>query len=79
MKAAREGRLMADPVSAMNCTPGEIEAGIAEAIRVHDYPAVVSLLKLLAIRDPYRAEVVYGAMLAVLDGAGKIAPREGDA
>jgi len=59
--------------------PGEIEAGIADAIRARDFPAVVSLLKMLAVRDPHRAGVVYGAMLAVLDGHGKDAAREGTA
>ena len=57
-------------------TTGQIEAAIAEAIRAHDFPAVVSLLKMLALRDPHRAEFVYEAMLAVLD-AGKSAPGEG--
>jgi len=51
--------------------PGQIEAGIAEAIRARDFPAVVSLLKMLATVDPHRAGVVYGAMLAVLDGHGR--------
>jgi len=30
--------------------------------------AVVSLLKMLAVRDPRQAEVVYESMMAVLDG-----------
>ena len=50
-----------------DCTPAQIEAGIALAIKEHDFPAVVSLLKMLAVRDPRRAEVVYGSMMAVLD------------
>jgi len=57
-------------------TSGEIEEGIAEAIRACDYPAADELLQALAAADPHRAGVVYGAMLAVLDGHGKDAPRE---
>ena len=56
-------------------TATQIEEGIAEALKARDFPAVVSLLKMLACRDPYRAEVVYGAMTAVLDV--KSAAREG--
>ena len=56
-------------------TPAQIEEGIANALKARDFPAVVSLLKMLACRDPYRAEVVYGAMTAVLDM--KSAAREG--
>jgi hypothetical protein len=40
---------------------------IARAIEAKDFPAVVSLLKMLAVRDPRQAEVVYTSMLAVLD------------
>lgn len=47
-------------------TADQIEQGIASAIKAHDFPAVVSLLKMLAVRDPRRAEVVYEAMKAVL-------------
>ena len=51
-------------------TAGQIETAIAEAVRAHDFPAVVSLLRMLAVADPHRAGVVYGAMLGVLtDGA----------
>ena len=50
-------------------TPEQITAGIAEAVKARDFPAVVSLLKMLAVRDPRQAEVVYESMLAVLDGS----------
>ena len=56
-------------------TAAQIEEGIAEALKARDFPAVVSLLKMLACRDPFRAEVVYGAMTAFLDI--KSAAREG--
>jgi hypothetical protein len=46
----------------------QITAGIAEAVKARDFPAVVSLLKLLALRDPRQAAVVYESMMAVLDG-----------
>ncbi len=58
-------------------TATQIEDGIAEAVKARDFPAVVSLLKMLAIRDPHRAEFVYEAMMAVLD-AGKSAGDEGN-
>jgi len=60
-------------------TADQITDAIAKAIRAHDLEVVVSLLRMLALTDPHRAEVVYGAMLAVLDGHGKDAPREGAA
>jgi len=50
-------------------TADQITAGIAEAVKARDFPAVVSLLKMLAVRDPRQAEVVYESMLAVLDGS----------
>ena len=49
-------------------TAEQITAGIAEAVKVRDFPAVVSLLKMLAVRDPAKAQVVYDSMMAVLDG-----------
>ena len=48
-------------------TTDQITAGIAEAIKAKDFPAVVSLLKMLALKDPHQAEVVYESMLAVLE------------
>ncbi len=50
-----------------DATPEEIMQGIAKAITAKDFPAVVALLKLLAVKDPCQAEVVYTSMLAVLD------------
>jgi len=51
-------------------TAEQITAGIAEAVKARDFPAVVSLLKMLALKDPAQAEVVYQSMLAVLEGTG---------
>ena len=48
-------------------TPAQIEEGIANALKARDFPAVVSLLKMLALRDPHRAQVVYDSMTTVLD------------
>ena len=56
------------PVSVWQYTAARIEAGIAAAIKARDFPAVVSLMEMLAVRHPRRAEIVYGAMMAVLDG-----------
>jgi hypothetical protein len=37
---------------------GDLELAIHSAFRAHDMPAVVGLLKLLAVRDPRRAQIV---------------------
>lgn len=55
-------------------TRDQICRGIVEAIKAHDFPAVISLLKMLAVKDPGAAEVVYQSMHAALEGrtlAGK--------
>ena len=57
-------------------TPAQIEEGIANALKARDFPAVVSLLKMLALRDPHRAKVVYESMTTVLDIMS--AAREGE-
>jgi hypothetical protein len=57
-------------------TATQIEEGIAEALKARDFPAVVSLLKMLAVRDPHRAKVVYESMTTVLDIMS--AAREGE-
>lgn len=51
-------------------TPDQIEGAIAEAIRDRDFPAVVSLLKLLAVRAPDRAQAVLDTieMARVMNG-----------
>jgi len=59
-------------------TPDQITAGIAEAVKARDFPAVASLLKMLAVRDPRQAEVVYESMRAVL-GYGRISDVNSDA
>lgn len=43
-------------------TADQICDGIASALKERDFPAVVSLLTMLAVRDPARAQVVYDAM-----------------
>ena len=60
-------------------TAAQITEGIAAAIRAHDFEAAISLLRLLAAKDPHGAGVVYESMLAVLDTGGKDAPGEGAA
>jgi hypothetical protein len=50
-----------------NLSPEQIMGGIAKAVKAHDFEAVNSLLRLLAVKDPEQAEVVYKAMLAVLE------------
>ena len=48
-------------------SPEQVMTGIANAIKARDFEAVIALLKVLAIKDPHQAEIVYTAMLAVLD------------
>ena len=48
-------------------TADEILAGIASAVKAHDFKAVDGLLKLLAVTDPCRAEIVWTVMRAALD------------
>ena len=48
-------------------TPDQVTAGIARAIKAHDFEAVVVLLKVLAVKDPHKASVLYGSMMAVLE------------
>ena len=47
-------------------TPEQVMEGIAKAVSAHDFEAVIALLKVLAVKDPRQAEVVYRSMLAVL-------------
>jgi hypothetical protein len=44
----------------------QVMEGIAKAIKAHDFEVVVTLLKVLAVKDPHQAELVYGSMMAVL-------------
>lgn len=50
-------------------TAEQIMQGISAAIKAHDFPAVIALIKMLAIVDPQQAELVYESMLAVLSAA----------
>jgi hypothetical protein len=56
-------------------TADQIMQGIPAAIKAKDFKAVVALLKMLAMVDPYKAELVYESMLAVLGPAGESAAR----
>ena len=47
----------------------EITEAIADAVRAHDFPAVVSLMKMLALRNPDLAQSIYDAMMGAFDGA----------
>ena len=49
--------------------PDDIMHSLATAIRERRHESVPHLLSLLARTSPAKAEVVYGAMLAVLPGA----------
>ena len=51
-------------------TSDQITDGITVALAARDFPAVVALLKLLALKDPDRAQTLYDVMkLAVSDDA----------
>ena len=43
-------------------TPGQLIEGIGNALSACDFPAVVSLLRVLAAEHPVQAESVYGAL-----------------
>lgn len=43
-------------------TAERIEAGIASAIQKRDWQAVEGLIKILAIKDPERAQTVYDTL-----------------
>ena len=47
-------------------SPEQVMDGIAKAVKAHDFEAVNALLRVLAVKDPHQAELVYGSMLAVL-------------
>ena len=52
-------------------TPQECEEFIARAIEAHDFQSAVAMLKVLAVKDPYRAETV----LAVINLGLEVAQR----
>ncbi len=54
-------------------TPGQIEASIARAIRQREFEVVPSLIKLLAVQAPDRAQ----AVLDTLDAGLSMARRAG--
>lgn len=49
-------------------TPEQVMGGIAKALKAHDFEAVITLLRVLAVKDPHQAGIVYEAMAAVLAG-----------
>jgi hypothetical protein len=51
-------------------TADQITEAIALAVRAHDMPAVVSLLKRLAVTDPVQAQAVYDTLKLGLEVTG---------
>ena len=51
-------------------SPEQVMDGIAKAVKAHDFEAVNVLLRVLAVKDPHQAEVVYESMLAMLAPEG---------
>ena len=51
-------------------TAEQVVEGIAKAVKAHDFEAVNVLLRVLAVKDPHQAEVVYESMLAMLAPEG---------
>lgn len=45
----------------------DLELGIHAALRAGDMPAVVALMRLLAVQDPRRAELLLGVIQVGLD------------
>jgi hypothetical protein len=52
-------------------TAEHVMGGIAKAVKAHDFEAAITLLRLLAVKDPHQAERVYEAIAAVLAGGGE--------
>jgi hypothetical protein len=44
-------------------TPDQVMAGIAAAIQARDWEAVEGLLKILAVKDPFQAQLVYDMLI----------------
>lgn len=44
-------------------TDDELLTGISKAIAAHDWPAVVSMLHLLAVQAPDKAQAIYDAVV----------------
>lgn len=51
---------MSSPVAEF--TAAQIEHAIAMAIKERNFPMVIDLLKLLALKDPERAQIVYDVL-----------------
>lgn len=48
-------------------TVAQIEAAIPQAIQEHDFTAVISLMNMLAVRDPQRARALLNGIHAALN------------
>lgn len=44
-------------------TPDQIMTAIASALEARDFPAVVALMKMLAVRDPASAQLIYDVIM----------------
>jgi len=51
----------------MNATAEQIQSAMVVALRARDMPAVATLLRMLAVRDPDAAEVILAAIHATED------------
>lgn len=65
-------------MNAPEWTPDEIEAAIQRALAAHDVKAVESLMVMLAVRDPQRAEDMLTILKAGLILADRAASSIGD-
>lgn len=59
---------MSSPVAEF--TAAQIEHAIATAIKERNFPMVIDLLKLLALKDPERARVVYDVLVIATRAGG---------
>lgn len=49
-------------------TPDQVMAGIGRAIEARDWEAVEGLLKILAVKDPWQAQMVYDMLIFAAAG-----------
>jgi hypothetical protein len=56
-------------------TDAQLIGAIAAALRASDMPAVVGLLKMLAVQNPREAEIIYDAIMLLATDAKTVVER----
>jgi hypothetical protein len=60
-------------------TSEQVMEGIARAVRASDFEAALTMLEVLAGKDPGQAEIICGAIAAVLSAGGETEDDSDDA